>query len=149
MRNDLKFFLKLMAVSFILFIALVVYCGCNDTKQPDSTATDPNAFHVNDILYPDYACNDTLIVINADELNRVFDGVDLPVPATDSEIDSTLHQSCISYSDYKIAAKSLRENYPNADTAYIKYRIITAFRYASLNGEGIDAAIFNDEISGH
>ena len=74
-----------------LFAVMASYPGCysNVNKQaanvPYSTESDPNAFHVGDTLYPDMTHNDTLIVINADTLNSLFDGVDLPVPATDGE----------------------------------------------------------------
>lgn len=103
MQNDLKLFLKLMAVSFAVFIALVVI-SCNDKPVHSSNdacnynmANDKNAFHVGDTLLPDYSHNDTLIVTDiasADSLNWLFDGVDLPAPATDSEIDSVLHKYC-------------------------------------------------------
>jgi len=103
--------------ALVLFICLCIDCfvfmcclsSCNFQSNTDrhyksdisnipySIENDKNAFHVGDTLYPDYSHSDTLIVqsiASADTLNLLFDGVDIPVPATDSEIDSVLHKYC-------------------------------------------------------
>jgi hypothetical protein len=95
-----------LALSIPVFFALVAsgaFSGCNFQSnadrhyQSDISNIKLNAFNVGDTLYPDYSHNDTLIVISiasADTLNLLFDGVDLPAPATDWEIDSVLHKYC-------------------------------------------------------
>lgn len=85
-----------------ILAALLNVPGCYKGGQKEAAnslqsydiATDTNAFHIGDTLLPDYSHTDTLIVIDANSLNWIFDGVDLPVPATDSEIDSTIRLYC-------------------------------------------------------
>lgn len=91
--------LLLIALPFLILIT----CGfCysfgyqSAKKQPAFLLTgDTNAFKNGEILLPDYAHNDTLIVFNAAELNRIFDGVNVEIlPTTDYDISEVLHKYC-------------------------------------------------------
>ena len=97
MRNDFKFFLKLMAVSFALFIALVVYCGCKDS-QPVKQPVKVEYFKAGDILEPDYAIPERLIVVDAAGLNKdvalIEQGM---IEATDGEIAAVFYKHCKPY----------------------------------------------------
>jgi len=63
------------------------------------TTTQPEKieyFKPGQVLYPDYACTDTLIVMDADGLNRDIKAIEQGlIDATDDEIDSILHLYCI------------------------------------------------------
>ena len=104
MIQKTNFDFRILLIGIIFLIAAL--CSCNNAEKtvksniPYSIENDTNAFHRMDILLPDYAHSDTLIVFNADALNTLFDGVDLPVPATDSEIDSVLHKYCLDFNQY-------------------------------------------------
>lgn len=50
-------------------------------------------FKAGEILLPDYACSDTLIVVNAERLNKEINECD----GGDGDIDSILHRNCIIY----------------------------------------------------
>lgn len=64
------------------------------TSRDDSSESRP--FYNGEILYPDYAHNDTLVVFNAKELNRIFDGVDVSLlPKTDADISGILYKYAI------------------------------------------------------
>lgn len=101
MQNDLKLFLKLMAVSFALFIALVII-SCNDKpvhssndkpvpKQPVYVAY----FNAGDTLLQDMAIPDTLIVIDAIGLNKDMGKIEQGIiEATDQEIATVFYNHC-------------------------------------------------------
>lgn len=59
---------------------------------------DSESFSNGEILYPDMAHDDTLVVFNAKELNKLFNKANntLPTPASDEEIDEVLHMYAIS-----------------------------------------------------
>lgn len=59
-------------------------------------AKHPILFHNGEILYPDYAHLDTLIVTNADMLNVIFNN-ESTTPASDEEIYEALHIFCESF----------------------------------------------------
>jgi len=59
-----------------------------------------NSFKDGDILYPDYACPDTLIVMNGVELDKVFRTTSLPIVGSDNETDSVLHRYCLTFNQY-------------------------------------------------
>lgn len=95
MKKTKNYLLHALSIPFFAALVASGAFSCNDaeTKGNYSIKNDVNAFHVGDTLYPDYSHNDTLIVVSiasADTLNLLFDGVGLPVPATDWEIDSVL-----------------------------------------------------------
>ena len=79
-----------------LFIALSIVgiFGKKADKQPVSV----EYFKDGQILLPDYACPDTLIVTNADQLNEgmalIEQGI---IDATDDQIDSVLHSAAVLY----------------------------------------------------
>lgn len=83
-------------ISIILLAAIGWMCTHQLPAEPVyNVANDVNSFHVGDTLLPDYAHSDTLVVVDADSLNYLFDGVDATIlPTTDSEIDSVLHLYC-------------------------------------------------------
>lgn len=71
-----------------------------------------SVYYNGEILLPDYAHDDTLVVFNAKELNRMFDGIDLPIPATDEEVDEVLHMYAISVN------QRLIDILPNKDSTF-------------------------------
>lgn len=82
---------------FVLIPAFSFYsCGVENKEMPMPIGGDSRPYINGEVLLPDYSHDDTLQVINADELNRIFDGVDITIlPGTDSEIDSALHLYCV------------------------------------------------------
>jgi hypothetical protein len=81
----LSFILPSITKTFMLMFVLsgLVYCFWPIKTQKFSNWQ---------VLLPDYAHADTLIVVNADSLNAIFSRED--APATDGEIDSLLHLYC-------------------------------------------------------
>lgn len=82
----------------VLFILIAVFSftfhGCKPAQK--QMAEDSNPFINGETLAPDYAHDDSLIVINADKLNEIFDGVNVALlPTTDGDISDTLHKYCI------------------------------------------------------
>jgi hypothetical protein len=80
----------------ILFVTiygagLTFFMYCNRQKQ--TFKTDRADFKAGEIVGPDYAHDDTLIVVDADKLNTAIYNCE----GTDGEIDSILHLYCKSY----------------------------------------------------
>lgn len=76
-----------------LFVIAILLLGCENTNPTNYTQS--NYFNVGDTLYPDYACSDTLIVINAKGLNRDMALIEQGmIYASDSSIDSVIHLYC-------------------------------------------------------
>ena len=90
-RLDFQFFLKLMAVSFTLFLIFILFVPKKSVSRP---------FFNGETLLPDYSHNDTLIVNDAGALNYIFNDSKLPIPATDGEINEVLHRYCIPVSGH-------------------------------------------------
>lgn len=79
-----------------------------------------SVYYNGEILYPDMAHDDTLVVFNAKQLNRIFDGVNTSIlPTTDEEIDEVLHMYAIS-TNFKII-----DILPSKDKTYQATLIIT------------------------
>lgn len=88
------------AIILWAFIMSLMYYGIfiiGKKAQPAPAASPVNVqyFKQCDTLLPDYVCSDTLIVQDADGLNKgmalVEQGI---IDATDYEIDSILHTHC-------------------------------------------------------
>ena len=97
----------LLLLAFVFIIAAL--CSCtfqtNAERHYQSDISDIqldtlDSFKDGDILYPDYACPDTLIVMNGVELDKVFRTTSLPIVGSDSEIDSVLHRYCLNFNQY-------------------------------------------------
>lgn len=97
-RNDFQFFAKLIGVSFLLFIIWGTFC--NAPIQANTTAGSHQYFN-GEVLFPDYAISDTLVVNDAAALNYIFDSSETKdVPATDGEINEVLRRYCIPLSGH-------------------------------------------------
>jgi hypothetical protein len=73
---------------FILSCLIALLIGCSSCAG--GNVSDIEYFKEGEILLPDYACSDTLIVIDAAGLNKGMALID----GTDGEIDSVLHIHC-------------------------------------------------------
>ena len=79
-------------ISATYFVAYV-----KDNEFNDSVKSPVNVeyFKKGDVLLPDYACSDTMIVVDAIGLNKdialIEQGI---IESSDSEIDSTFHLYC-------------------------------------------------------
>lgn len=66
-------------------------CLQDKTKEP----VPVEYFKVGQILFPDYVCPDTLIVVDADGLNKGMGAIEQGIiDGTDGDIDSILHSNC-------------------------------------------------------
>jgi len=73
-------------LSIILIFLLSINCKSNDDKLQFSTGQ---------VLYPDYACPDTLIVLDGPKLTKEMNNLlNNPIYGSDADIDSVLHRSC-------------------------------------------------------
>lgn len=75
----------------MVLLSIVLFCAgyiSRDIKFTNEQINNNKPFKNGQILYPDYACSDTLIIVDADRLNKAFEIGNL---GTDSEIDSVLH----------------------------------------------------------
>jgi hypothetical protein len=108
--------MKQYTLPFLIFLGgvILITIGCITNEKPvRKQPVSVEYFKAGDILYPDYACPDTLVVVNADKLNKdmalIEQGI---IDATDGEIDSVLHLSCElyegSYYDQFTKLKALR-----------------------------------------
>lgn len=96
----------------ILSIAVDIHIIASPPTKQQNNFDTSSVYYNGQTLYPDYAHDDTLVVFNAKELNRIFDGVDLPVPATDEEIDEILHMYAMSIN------QRLIDILPNKDSTF-------------------------------
>jgi hypothetical protein len=77
---------------FTAGLVLVILCiGLIPETNPD---LHPKTRHYKngDILLPDYACSDTLVVIDAEGLNKALDA---SYDIRDEDTDSLFHQYCV------------------------------------------------------
>lgn len=76
----------------VMYFGLFVMKSGNRPQQPGTV----KYFNNGDTLLPDYVCPDTLIVVNADGLNKGMALIEQGfIDASDYCIDSTLHMNCI------------------------------------------------------
>jgi hypothetical protein len=74
------------------FIVLAMIAGfitgvfCQRDKLKENFKA-PGVYNYGEILYPSYACNDTMIVTNAEQLTEAMELIE----GTDGEIDSIIH----------------------------------------------------------
>lgn len=100
-----------------------------------------------EILLPDYAHIDTLIVVNATALNKIFD-VELPEPATDGEISDVLHKYCVPinsiHTDYQLEVDSTGYTIIDNDRNISPYedRIVAHFPFDQ--NPVLDSIIYKD-----
>jgi hypothetical protein len=73
-------------------------CSCEQKKEITDVKVIRYSYSNGQILFPDYAHDDTLIVVDAQYLNLAFDVLK---PATDGEISNVLHLGCANYVDYQ------------------------------------------------
>lgn len=87
--KPLPFFLILAMIS-----GFIAGYSCKNHKgnKPTHSITQ---FTNGQILLPDYAHNDTLVVQDAASLNNAFDTTYNKVPETDQEINDALHNYCL------------------------------------------------------
>lgn len=80
-------FILIVILLFVLYMAT-----CGDNKQPETVGY----FNQGQILLPDMACPDTLIVIDAIGLNKGMALIEQGfIDASDYQIDSILHTHCV------------------------------------------------------
>ena len=82
---------------FILGICLVSCMADNWSDNPNKRQEPVNIPYFKDgqILLPDYACADTLVVLDANGLNKAMGYIEQGiVDGTDGDIDSILHIYC-------------------------------------------------------
>ena len=99
----------------ILLFITVCFAACladnfNGTQLKETEIKPVNVayFKAGQILLPDYVCSDTLIVMDAKELNRVMAYVEQEIDwGTDADIDSLMHSSnkqglklCMNFDEY-------------------------------------------------
>lgn len=97
MKKQLNFNLWLMMVGFAL--ALILLQSCNKTRL-DNKPIYIEYFKKGQILLPDYACPDTMIVRDHIGLNKALsylEQTNSSLVETDDEIDSLFHQYCDYY----------------------------------------------------
>src|SRR5690606_8365969 len=80
-----------------IFVAALFFVGCynlppNHTHSFEIFTPEQHVFFTGDTVLPDYACVDTLIVLDGPGLNKAMREFQ---PATDWEIDSVLHQYAV------------------------------------------------------
>lgn len=88
---------------YTLFLVLIIFiiaalCSCSHKEKKDPVSV--GYFKQGQILLPDYACQDTLIVRDAAGLNKAIAYVEQyndTLVETDSEIDSLFHVYCDYY----------------------------------------------------
>jgi len=89
------------SISFIVLSSLVfgLFCGvCYSCRDEKRQVVSVEYFKNGQILEPDYACPDSMIVVNADKLNKDMALIEQGfIDATDGEIDSIIHLSCEYY----------------------------------------------------
>lgn len=107
--------------SCITTISLILFLS--KEKQPEKQPASIEYFKQGQILLPDYACNDTLIVRDADGLNKAIAYVEQyndTLVETDSEIDSLFHVYCDYYTgSYEDQFTKLKALQPTWDSLQI------------------------------
>lgn len=108
--------------------------------EPAARVSHVHLYHKGEILYPDYAHVDTLVVEDAASLNSVFDPINDQLPETDSAISEELHNFChpltIKWSDYGLDVDS---------TGYTIWDGDRLVSHIPFNKSGIlDSVILND-----
>lgn len=111
--------INLIPVLIVIFLAIAVFSftSCSTSsghmKHPGIGLNKQSGIHhftKGEVLYPDYAHTDTLVVEDATSLNNAFDSTYNEVPATDGEISDVLHDFCHPYtmkwSDYGLDVDS-------------------------------------------
>lgn len=104
--NNMKNLLALIAIGLLILSFPSSSCKFESNAERhyqsdiSDIQIDAESFKDGDILYPDYACPDTLIVMNGAALDKVFRTTSLPTAGTDSEIDSVLHRYCLTFTQY-------------------------------------------------
>lgn len=72
----------------LMFVfAVIFFTACTQNKNLSGS----NLFKQGQIILPSYAVNDTLVVVNAKELNKKWSEV---MPATDVEISEVIFKYC-------------------------------------------------------
>jgi len=144
-----------LLASVLLIIGAMVVHDCRDYTGTVATRSHLNTgsnfykdqtgepFVNGDTLYPSYACPDTLIIINADKLNWIFDGVATPAPASDSQIDSVLHLYCL-----PVGVKPMRDYQIEItrDSTYIYdgNRLVSSWAVNWDNPNKLDSLLISD-----
>ncbi len=80
-----------------LLTVLLILCSCKNEINPipEKLPVEVKYFNEGDTLYPDYACQDTLIVIDAKGLNKAMELIEQGIiEGTDESLDSTFHCYC-------------------------------------------------------
>ncbi|MES2287748.1 MAG: hypothetical protein V4547_18805 [Bacteroidota bacterium] len=110
-----------LGIGFIVF-------GCSKIHRQEPTIKEPVSieyFKVGQILMPDYACPDTLIVRDAIGLNNGMALIEQGfIDATDYEIDSVLHTHCDYYiGSFEDQFSKIKAQYPSWDSLQIDQAI--------------------------
>lgn len=89
----------MMAIGLSLVIgAIVAACNGSTKQEPTQTVNSFVRYETGQILYPDYACSDTLIVTDGEQLtSQMINLLSSPEFGSDSDIDSVLHNSACQY----------------------------------------------------
>ena len=83
--------MKKLLTSFLITVTIAISCT---EKSPVYV----EYYKQGEILYPDYACPDTMIVIDAVGLNTAFGYVEQDISwGSDADIDSLIHIYCKHY----------------------------------------------------
>jgi hypothetical protein len=86
----MKLFLLLLLV---LIVAILASCSSPSQRAIEGDSdTYPTHYTNGQILLPDYAHNDTLVVINANRLNSLFSG---PPVQGDEDISDILYEGAV------------------------------------------------------
>ena len=89
--------------AILIIIACLLFCfanSCNDENKPVKQTVSLEYFKQGQILLPDYACTDTLVVIDADGLNKAFAPIEQGIAGDnfgDMQYDSLFHVYCEDY----------------------------------------------------
>ena len=95
--NKIKKYLPSLSI-LIVGLTLITF-GCLTNKVPSKEPVYVEYFKQGQILMPDIVCADTLIVTNADGLNKAMGLIEQGIQAQtndfgDYQYDSTFHQYC-------------------------------------------------------
>ncbi len=83
-------------MAFVLPGFTIIYFDVNRTHKTKPVPVSVEYFKQGDTLLPDYACPDTLIVIDAAGLNKAIAPIEQGFEdATDGNISTVMYQYCI------------------------------------------------------
>lgn len=93
-KNQTYQMLAVLAIFGAISYVAITSEQIQPASRPEPVYKENRAdFKAGEILLPDYACSDTLIVVNAERLNKEINECD----GGDGDIDSILHRNCIIY----------------------------------------------------